>query len=58
MILLCEWAWDIWWENDILKKGTGLNPQIIPESISEYDITTITEFFKSYELNGCPCMYE
>jgi hypothetical protein len=58
MILLCEWAYDFWLENDILKKGTGLNPQISPECISEIDLSAFIEFFKSYEVNGCPCMYE
>jgi hypothetical protein len=58
MILFCEWAWEFWWDSNILKKGTGLNPQISPESISEIDISAFTEFVKSYELNGCPCMYE
>ena len=57
-ILLCEWVWEIWIENDILKKGTGLNPQISLECFSESDISAFTEFFKSYEVNGCPCMYE
>jgi hypothetical protein len=60
MILDCEWAWDIWYfpKNNILKNGIGLNPQINPENISESDISAFTEFFKSYEVNGCPCMYE
>jgi hypothetical protein len=58
IILLCEWAYDFWLENDILKKGTGLNPQISPECISEIDLSAFIEFFKSYEVNGCPCMYE
>jgi hypothetical protein len=57
-ILLCEWVWEIWIENNILKKGTGLNPQINPESISESDISAFTEFLKSYKLNCYPCMYE
>jgi hypothetical protein len=58
LILFCEWAWEILLENDILKNGMGLNPQINPECISEIDISAFTEFFKSYEVNGCPCMYE
>ena len=60
MILDCQWAWDIWYfpKNNILKNGIGLNPQIKPENISESDISALIEFFKSYELNGCPCMYE
>jgi hypothetical protein len=60
MILDCEWAWDIWYfpGNNILKNGIGLNPQINPENISESDISAFTEFFESYEVNGCPCMYE
>jgi hypothetical protein len=58
LILLCEWAWDILRENNILKNGMDLNPQINPESISEIDISAFTEFFKSYEVNCYPCMYE
>jgi hypothetical protein len=61
MIFDCEWAWDIWHffqDNNILKNGIGLNSQINPENISESDISAFTEFFKSHEVNGCPCMYE
>ena len=45
-------------EINILNNLIGLNSQINLESITEYDITAIQELIKSYELNGCPCMYE
>jgi hypothetical protein len=57
-ILFCEWAWAFWFENDVLKNQIDLNPQISPESFSEYDITVFQELFKSYEINCLPCMFE
>jgi hypothetical protein len=58
VILFCDFVWDSNQEINILKDIIDLNPQINPESISEIDISAFTEFFKSYEVNGCPCMYE
>jgi hypothetical protein len=59
IILFCDWILDvISQENNLFKNGIGLNPQINLENISEYDITVIQEFIQSYELNGCPCIYE
>ena len=57
-VLNCEWV-DNWPpEINILLNEIGLNLQISPDSISDYDISAIQEFIQSYELNGCPCIYE
>ena len=55
-LLKCDWPPELNQKINKLKDIIDLFPQMNLENITEFDITTLQELKKSYEVNSCPCM--